>query len=308
MGVLDRFKNRGSGGFLNNVDGTIVEFVWTSQRPEPAKGKPRPGIVLGKNGVPAYIGRDRTTETRPPLFARITVRPDGADTPVERSLRAGYGDEWKISKDGFTLTPISENAELWGNAEFMQFLYSVEDSEYDITELGSFEPGASIDLSPLEEQRFHFVQKVDEAKTTKFGKRTYTSKKTGKDVETDWTYLAVSKYYGQSASLGASKEDHSSAAAIQGRKPNGGIRSDDQESETGEIATLAHKTLLGILRVAKNRTIKFADLKLKVTTALMGHALRNDVRAYLENEENLLVLDGVTYDQWSKTRDITLNA
>ena len=305
MSVLDRFKNRGGGGFLNNVDGTITEFIWTSARPEPPKGSAKKRPAIGKS-------KTQDADARPPLFARISVQADGAETVVQRSLRAGYGDEWKISKDGHTLTPISEESELWGGAEFMQFLYTVEGLDYDVTQLGSFDPGDPIDLSPLEDERFRFIQKVDDERTAKLGKRTYTSKKTGKDVETDWTYLAVSKHYGEGDSAApptparpTMKMTTSRSSSTGVAKPNGAAHDDD---DTSEIKELAHSTLYGLLEVAKNNTIKFNDLKLKVTTALMGNPLRNPVRTYLENEENLLRVPNVTYDQTSKNREISLNA
>ena len=299
MSVLDRFKNRGGGGFLNNVDGTITEFIWTSARPEPPKGSTKKRPAIGKS-------KTQDADARPPLFARISVQADGAETIVQRSLRAGYGDEWKISKDGHTLTPLSEESELWGGAEFMQFLYTVEGLDYDVTQLGSFDPGDPIDLSPLEDERFRFIQKVDDEKTAKLGKRTYTSKKTGKDVEADWTYLAVSKYYGEGDSTDRPTQTTTSRSSSTGvAKPNGAAHDDDDQDT---IASLAHETLYAILGGAKNNTIKFNDLKLKVTTALMGNPLRNPVRTYLENEENLLSIPNVTYDQTSKTREISLDA
>ena len=88
-------------------------------------------------------------------------------------------------------------------------------------------------------------------------------------------------------------------------KPNGAAHDDDDQDT---IAALAHETIYAILGGAKNNTIKFNDLKLKVTTALMGNPLRNPVRTYLENEENLLRVPNVTYDQAGKNREISLDA
>jgi len=278
--MLDRFK-KGGGGYLNNVDGTIASLVFTSTRPDSRR-----------QGVPPTLNKDGEMRANSksidftPLFVRALIDVDGKDEQQETHLMAGDGAQWTISKNGKTVTPRSEDAQFWGGVEWHKFLTSVVEAGYDESQLPTLEPGEPVTFDMLEGERFRFVQRRDEEKTTKLGKR--KDAKTGREY--DRTYLAVAKYYGANGN---------GNGAVQGA----------MEETNAEIAELGKKTLLKVLRLAKGGTIKYADLKLKVTTALMGTPLndqKSEIRAWLEDEDNLKKIPGVAYDQTDKNRPISL--
>ena len=263
MGALSKFKSSGGGGFLNNVDATISGYVFTTNRP------------MSKTAGPT-----KSSEFTP-LFVRAEFTVDGAEEAQETSLMAGDGSQWRISKNGQTITPLTEEARLWGGVDFHTFLTTLVKPVdggpgYNEDHLPAMEPGEPISFECLLGERVRLVQKVDEAKTAKLGKR--RDPKTGKEY--DRTYLAVAKYYGK---------DQTTAAAKHG-KPNGDVAGDT------EVAELAVKTMTKMLRGAKGNAIKYADIKLKTTSALMGNALRDPVRTYLEDRRNLGAIPGTIYN------------
>ena len=260
-GALSRFKSGGGGGFLSNVDATISGYTFTTKRP------------MSKVAGPVKSS-DFT-----PLFVRAEFKVDGAKDAQETSLMAGDGSQWRISKNGHIITPLTEEARLWGGVDFHTFLTTLVKPVdggpgYDEANFPAMEPGEPITFACLIGERVRLVQKVDEVKTAKLGKR--RDPKTGKEY--DRTYLAVAKYYGTAQTT----------AAKHG-KPNGNVADDT------EVAELAAKTLANILLDASGSTIKYADLKIKTMTALAGNALRDPVYTYLSDKANLGTISGIVY-------------
>jgi hypothetical protein len=266
MGARPSSFKRG-GGFLHNVDGTITEVIFTTDRPVPKSGTPR------------------TVSDFTSLFVRLTIQEDGKEGPTEQSLFAGNGSEWRISRDGRTITALEDGAQLWGGTDWSTFLDSAIEAGFPVTELP--EDDEPITYQALVGRRYRFHQVVNPEKTAKLGKR--RDPKTGKEY--DRRDLCVLTYYGTGTTT---------SGATKGGKPNGEATGD------ADVAALATTTLTNILKAAKNHTIRYADLKLKVTMALMGNPLRNEVRAFLEDEENLGALEGIAYDRESKGREIAL--
>ena len=270
-GALSRFKSGGGGGFLSKVDATISGYTFTTNRP------------MSKTGGPVKKSSDFDFT---PLFVRAEFTVDGAENAQETSLMAGDGSQWRISKDGKTVKPMTEEAKLWGGVDFHTFLTTLVKPldggpGYDEAKLPAMEPGEPITFTCLLGERVRLVQVVDEAKTAKLGKR--RDPKTGKEY--DRTYLAVAKYYGTAQTTTAAKHG----------KPNGDVASDT------EVAELAAKTMIKMLCGAKDNAIKYGDLKVKTTTALMGNALRDPVYAYLADRANLGTIPGTIYNPATET-------
>ena len=274
-GALSRFKT-GGGGYLSNVDGAVESVTFTSDRPIKAGAKPA----------------KKDPNKRPLLFAKVSIQEDNKDDVTETHLLAGFADDWTISKDGKTITPVSEDAQLvaWGDL-YPLIASMVTDGDYPEANLPSMKPGESISFENLEGQRFHFVRKVDEAKTAEKGKRKYKGKD-GKEHETKWDYLAVSKWY----SDGENESEPDIA----------------EESDADRIKRRAGETVEAILTAAKDHTINFKDLKLKVTTTLKsGDVDKSDIRSYLDDEDNVEALAKTagtfSYDRSAKNRPLTLS-
>ena len=288
-----RKKEVGGGGFLANVDATI-RYEFTAVAPVSKK----PGAAQAPR---------EATDFRP-LFVKLLVDVDNVEETQETSLMFGDATEWTISKDKQTITPESEEAAMWAGKEFDLFLNSYIEKGIDEALVPTGDPGEQINFEDVfdGERRVRLVQLKRTDKWAEENPRTYKDKRTGKTKTVARTYLAVGKILGEADRAGrptlATMTASRSSAAKHG-KTNG------ETADAEDIAAISERVLKGILKAAKGTTVKYSDLKLKVTTYLQGreeNALRAEIRAYLEDEDNLAHISDVLYDASDKTRPIKL--
>jgi hypothetical protein len=285
-GLLSKFK-KGGGGFLNQVDGVIAGFTFTT---EPEFG----GNASG--GAPKGDGT--------PLWVALTAQVDGAEKPETTHLFAGYNaDDFVISEDGSSLTPAVDGASLWGGTAFAQFYESAVTN--GLTDVEPTEDG-TMNFGGLIGARVRFVQVKDEGAMKRAAKNFRTSKgkvneqgqKKGKDGKFyDIRTLQVEKVYSEGNAVGpqsAKKTTAKPAAkpAPAGKKP---VAKSAPAEDVTDAATIALTEIL-----AKNADgLPKTKLNLAVTRHLVAHPQREAIRTFLADDANLDTLAEagvITYD------------
>ena len=175
------FKQAG-GGFLNGVDGVIVNNEFTTELP--GGGSPKKGS-------------DFTS-----LFNRLTVKVDGQDEEQTTHLFVGSADDFEIEDDGATITPVEESGGLRANTNFSLFINDLVAAGFPESSL----PEDQINFAAINGTRCRFVQVIDEQMKKKGKKRT---DKNGK--EWDYTRLSVEKVYALPKGGGAAKSSGSNS-------------------------------------------------------------------------------------------------
>lgn len=298
MSLRDRFR-KGGGGFLNNVDGLIVDYRFTT---EPDFGKEAPA-------------RQRKEDDVTPLWVELTVRQDGQEKTESTHLYAGAADDFVISEDGKTLSPASDDAMLWGGTAFLQLYGSLCDNAEE-----GFDPdveaGQDLNFEHIIGARVRFVQVKDEDAMKRAAKKAGQSKgkinaqgqKLGKDKKYyDIRTLQVSEVY----SLGNEVDAPAPAAAKgkAGRPTQGQVKGSTKTTSPsktakgdGDIAEFAEVTLLQLIGASKTKSLKKSDLNLAVTRKLVNgdEDQREAVRIFLTTEANLKALaesGSISYDK-----------
>jgi hypothetical protein len=257
------------GGFLNDVDGVITGYEFTDVFPGGDTRRQKKGDFRSLHFV-------------------LSARVDGAAEDVTTTLFAGSADDFEISENGKTITPV-DDAGVRANSGLGKFIASMVEHGFPEEDL----PEDEINFEPIIDQRVRFAQVVNEGATKKYGKR---KAKVGKG-EYDRTDLVVSAVYGEAETK---RTGRSSSAG----KPNGLLPKSSKKS-TDDVAGLATSTLLDIL-AANDGELAKSKLPNKVTLALMKHPLREEVRRLIYSDEFLSMEAGWTYDQTSKTQLIEL--
>src|SRR5262245_58602794 len=185
MGFRDA-KSKG-GGFLNDVDGKIVDYIFTDKK------------VNGEKSDSVYLVP--------------TFRVDGYDKDVTQHMLIGQKEWFNISKDGKTVEsveggPIRYNVDskkgYIGGWFFLESLLEHGLDEAELPDLGAGEP---LNLEGVVGYRVRFKQYVDEKQTAQRGERKYTNAQ-GKEISTPQTVVGVSAVYskeGAGAKTAASK-------------------------------------------------------------------------------------------------------
>ena len=215
MGLTSAFSKPGGGGRLNNVDGLIVDYQFSTDFPYQAKN-------------PSKTKRTSKFNT---LWFNLEVKADGAEESSIEPLFAGSADDWTISEDGHVLTPNPEaekTPRLFGNAP--RFLQSCIEHGFEEPE---YEEGDDIDLTSIINNRARFVQVVDEEANRKRGKQ--VDKKDPKKTY-DRKTLEVSNFYGpaeedEKPSKGKGK------AAVKPTAKGKKAAEEDEETDHSEVAT-----------------------------------------------------------------------
>jgi hypothetical protein len=261
MGARPSSFKRG-GGFLNNVDGMITDYEFTTEFP--GGGKQR--------------GKKSSDFT--PLFFILSARVDGADEDVTTTLNAGNADNFEISDDGKTLTPVEDGYELSANSALGKFITSLCEAGFPETNL----PEDTINYEPIIGTRVRFVQVRNEEATKKYGKR---KSKDGREF--DRQDLKISNVL----DLPSAKGGKANGAAQKGPKGKAAKGGGD------DVADLAAQTLRDILEAADG-AVPVDKLKMKVFAAFGAkhpqRAMRDPVHKYLADADNLDGIEGVVYD------------
>lgn len=271
------------GGFLNNVDGVIVNYEFTPDFPFQSEQP-----------------RKRKASDFNPLYAILTARVDGAKQDVTTTLFVGSADDFEIEDDGHTLTPVEEGIALWASGEWQRFIKSMVDnggenfSEDDL-------PEDVINFEAILNKRVRFVQTKDLEKTDKRGKR--KSKKTGKEY--DQTQLEVSTVYGDAEPV---KRNATAKPATRATKPAG---KPNGKAVEVDLTDTAKEAVIGLLE-------KFGGScpKAKLVSAPAQMYLKKnypdtaeEVRKIIYDDDflNAMVEEGdiKEYDQSGKAQTIT---
>lgn len=193
------------GGFLNNVDGIISDYTFTSD-------------FNGGDGGKRKKGKSDFT----PLYCYLTVDVDGADEPATTNIFVGSADDFEIEDDGKTLVPVDDNGGLRQNSDFSFFIGSLCSAGFPESNL----PEDRINFEAIIGTRARFVQEKDAELTARLGKK---KSKDGKK-EYDRTRLKVSNVLGLAAVKSNSKSKAGKLA--------------DDEDEVNELATSSLIALL----------------------------------------------------------------
>ncbi len=295
-GISSKFK-RGGGGYLNGVDGVIRSLTFTT---EPDFGK----------------GAQASSGDKVMLWGVLTLQQDSEEGEETTHLFAGDSEGFVISEDGKTLTPTSDDVQLWGDTALMQFYESMVANDFEDIEVGA---DGSLDFSGVENQRVRFVQVKDEklmersAKThlKSKGKINELGQKRGSDGKFyDQRTLQVSAVYGpaEEAPKAPAKKKTIAARPTEAKAPSKKtspspsttqktVVKDDGDSD---LAVFAESALIDVLRAARDNKITKKDLNVAVTRKLVKDDRREAVRLYLQDDSNLKAIcsenDAITFD------------
>lgn len=179
MGARPSGFKTGGGGFLNNVDGTIVDYTLSTD-------------FIGKNGKP--VKQQRKPGAAIPINAYLQVRLDGADDVIGTNVQVAWDADFDISDDGKSLEPKSDEANVSGQAPWGTLIDSMCKNGFDENEL----PEDEFNWEPILGRRCRFIQVKDDKATERAGKRKSADGKR----EFDRTRLAVSQVYDADAKPG----------------------------------------------------------------------------------------------------------
>ena len=274
MGARPSSFKRG-GGFLDGVDLVIRDYQFTDEFNGEAY---KAGKIKGADGKPM--------EKPHTLNVLLTVRVEGADEDTTTTLKAANNfDEWEVSDDGYTITPVTEGQELSAGTSFAKFITSLCEVE---PKAEALLPEDAINYQGILGTRLRTVQRTDAERTKKFGQK--VDKKTGKGY--DRKDLVVEQVY-----------------ELPGEKPAGkkttggkGKAAPAAEPETS-LEDLSKETLLSIVADAGGSIAK-SKLSMKVLTKLMKHPQREDVRKLIFTDDFLAKEDGWKYNKAKQTVSI----
>lgn len=284
------------GGFLHNVDGVITDYEFTDTFP-------------GADARTKKKGSDEFT----PLYTVLSVKVDGASDIQTTTIFTGNADDFEISADGKTLTPVEDNGGLRANSDFSKLIGSLVEAGFPETSLPEDEE--PINYEAIIGTRVTFTQVRDEdamAKAAKKwrqsgGKFNEAGQKKGKDGKYyNLQYLTVSVVLGlpdvddtlatkRTAKASTTRPGANVKAA--GGKPNG---------KAVDLDALAKDTLLEILGENDGKLMK-SKLPGKIASKLgPKHPHREEIRKLIYADDFLATEDGWTYDQASKNQLIEL--
>lgn len=273
------------GGFLNGVDGTILDYEFSDEVPSKDGGR-----------EPFKPGKDPKTkkERFHSLFVYLTVRPDGADEHVTTSVFAGGADDFVVSEDGKTLTAADGGpCSIGANTGAGKLINSLCDAGFPETNFS--EDDESVNWEPMIGTRCRFVQRKDEETTRKLGKR--KDKKTGREY--DRTDLIIDQVYeaGNGTVEAAEEKPKAGAKGKPATKAAAPVKGKAavKKNDDVDLDDLAKETLVDILGDNDGK-IQKTKLSMKVLQKLMKHPQREDVRKRIFDDEFLGLEDGWSYN------------
>lgn len=270
---------RKSGGFLNGVDCTIMDYQFTDSF----------------NGEAFKPGRDPKTKKEKfhSLYFVPEFRADGADENVNTTLFVGGADDFEISEDGHTLTPVDGEKNISANVSFAKFISSMCKAGFPETLL----PEDELDFSAIIGTRLRTVQVTNVEDTKKLGKRK------GKDGrEYDRQDLLVDMVYDlpSTKSLVATKATGKPAPKTVTKVVNGRPNGKAVE-EPIDIKELSIQAINEMVTRNKKPMAKAKFSMATLTTPLLkGNPAREDVRQYIFDDDNLQELADEGVIQFSR--------
>lgn len=279
------------GGFLNNVDGEFTDYSFLTE-------------------FPGQEGKAKKSDFNP-LYFHFTAQVDGNEEPQSTTILAGSSDDFEISDDGKTLTPVDPKIALRQGTPFDKLISSLVAKGFPETNLP--DDDEPINYESILGWRVRFVQERDEKGMEKAardyrksgGKFNEKGQKKGKDGKYyDLTNVVIAEVYGESGNEAPAPK----AAAVKGKtaaaaKPVAGKAKKDDAA--GALNTLAKETLVAILDDNEGSIAK-SKLPAKIAQKLgVKHPQREEVRKLIYSDEFLTTEDGWTYDQSGKQQLIT---
>ena len=273
------YKKSG-GGFLNGVDVEITGYRLTDE----FLGEPfKPGKFKGQDG--------KLVERPHSLYAELSVRVDGADEDTNVPLKvSNQFDQWEVSEDEHTLTPVEDGQALSQSAAFQKFTDSLcNPANGDIQFPEDLFPEDAFNWECMIGTRVRLVQRTDAARTKEFGKR---KGKNGKEY--DRQDLVVDQVYSLPEDAPKGKAGKAKPAAGKVRKP------EPETDEAVDVSDDAADALKRYLKGAPGKSLAIGKLRMKVLTDATfkdDTDLRDAVITYLAETDNLGSIDGVTYNE-----------
>lgn len=275
---------RKSGGFLNGVIGKLVSYQFTDEF----------------NGKPFVAGRDPVTkkERFHSLYFVPQIQPDGASENdlVNTTLFVSGYDDFEVSDDGLTITPVGGGGGIGGNTPFGKLLSSICENGFDENDL----PEDEINYEPLVGWRFNFVQQglsAEELAALKAkGKATVRiDKKTKREYPLQNLVVDAAYPPEEAPAKGAAKGKPAAG------KPAGKPAS-KAKAEVVDIDELTTAFLQGVVgELGEGETLATSKLSMKVLQGLKNDPNREDVRKRIFEDEFLKTQDGWTYNKTKRT-------
>lgn len=296
------YRKGGGGGFLNNVDATIVGYEFTDD-------------ILTKEGRQPYEPRtykDTKTGRMKPSFhwmnAIVDFLVDGAAEPVQKLMRVGAFDAFSsIEDDGHTLVPVNENYGQGSNIDWGLFTDSLCTPAVGKGFPEELLPEDELNWSNIIGTRVRLVQRVNEEANKKFGKR---KDATGEE-KYDRTDLVVEEVYQLPGTKAASKGAQKAASTSNGAgkvapqaakangKANGKAHATD-ELTSEELDALCSSTLMEVLAEA-GKPMQKGRLTLPIHEKLDGNPYLQQVYNRCRDDNFLAMEDGWTYNKAKQT-------
>lgn len=271
------------GGFLDGVDLVIRDYQFTDEFNGDSF---KPGKIKGADGKPM--------EKPHTLNVLLTVRVEGADEDTTTTLKAANNfDEWEVSDDGYTITPVTEGTELSAGTSFAKLITSLCEAE---PKAEALLPEDSINYQGIIGIRLRTVQRTDAERTKKFGQK--VDKKTGKGY--DRKDLVVEQVYELPGEKPAPVKGKGGKANPPSKTAKG---KPAPVADVEDLDTLSKTTLIEIVADAGGSIAK-SKLSMKVLTKLMKHPQREDVRKLIFTDDFLAQADGWVYDKAKQTVSI----
>jgi hypothetical protein len=271
-----KFKAAG-GGFLNNVDGVIQGYQFTDS----FNGHPFVPGINPKTKEPKFHS----------LYNVLSVLVDGSEKPVTTTLFAGDYDQFEISEDGLTLTPIEDGFVLGGGTGLAKFIQS-----YDaLNEAGaSGDDDTVVNYEPIIGARVRFVQQpLDAGELASLKRRGKpTTRKDAKGKEWPLQNLIVEAVY-----------DRPEPVKVTG-KGKVAAKGNGKAAASPSVDDLAIATLIDIVK-GNGGSIAKSKLSMRVLKALTGNPQQNAVRTLVNNDDFLNKETGWTYNEKSQTVELS---
>lgn len=271
------------GGFLNNVDGMLADYEFTDVFP------------FGDGD------QKRSKGDFNPLYFVLTVNVDGNDEEQKTTLFVGSADDFEISEDGKTITPVDEKIGLRDGSDFANFIATLCAAGFPETSLP--DDDEPINYEAIIGTRVTLRQDKDEVAMQKAAKNYKQSK--GKFNEQGQRKGKDGKYYNQTRLVVADVLALPGAAgkttpAKDGKAVKSAPAGKAKKTKGIDIETLADETLLAILSDEDGSIVR-SKLPNKIHVKLGAkHPQREDLRKLIASEDYLKGERGWTYDKKSQ--------
>ena len=208
--------SEGGSGKFNNVDGVITNYEFTIVHPF------------------AKEGNRRSRSDFSPLYGVVTAQMDGAKEADVDVLLVGSADDFEISDEGKTITPMGGGNGVWAKGQWGKFIASLEKLGCE-TENADYEESV-FNYEPIIGRRVRFQQEQQFDKSGKLKKRMGKGRD-GKPREYDDTTTIVVADYGMAAAVKTGTKTTTTKAAS---KANGAVKEVD-------LTDTADEALVGLL-------------------------------------------------------------